>query len=346
MENATTLEPGSRILIAMDKFRGTASALELCDTVSDAVLELGHVPDVQPMSDGGEGFREAFEGDHFNVNVSGPLGESVCAGITLRVTDTGTIAIIESADAVGRQYLVEPTGNEALAASSAGVGELILAAVDLGASTVLVGLGGSATSDGGLGCYEVLREREGLSVTLIGATDVTARFSGARRYARQKGVREEDLGLVDEGLEKIRRRYLAETGVDVETIDRTGAAGGIPGALAALGGSLVDGLEAVANAVELRTRIGRADLVITGEGRFDAGSLEGKVTAGLAAMINSATPLLLVCGSVESFAVDELTNQFDNVRTVSLTDRVGDEEATQHVLGALRRVVLEELTDT
>jgi hypothetical protein len=63
-------------------------------------------------------------------------------------------------------------------------------------------------------------------------------------------------------------------------------------------------------------------------------------------MINSATPLLLVCGSVESFAVDELTNQFDNVRTVSLTDRVGDEEATQHVLGALRRVVLEELTDT
>jgi len=340
------LEQGSRILIAMDKFRGTASARELCDVVGEVVGQLGYAPDVQPMSDGGEGFREAFSGELVQVEVSGPLGEPESAGVTLVASDAGPVAIIESADAVGRQRLPSPTGDQALSASSEGVGELILAAAKLGATSVLVGLGGSATSDGGLGCYEVLRDHGGLPVPVIAATDVTAHFRGARRYAHQKGVREEDLDFVDERLQTVRSLYLEEQGIDVDPIERTGAAGGIPGALAALGASLVDGLAAVASAVDLEARIDLASMVISGEGRFDDGSLEGKVTGGLAALIGGRVPLLLVCGSVEPLAAKQSLARFNDLHFLDLSARAGLEAATSDVLGTLRETLREELQGT
>jgi glycerate kinase len=345
-QSFSPIAPGSRILVAMDKFRGTASALELCEVVSDVVRQLDCEPDSQPMSDGGEGFREAFTGETFLVEVPGPLGEVERAGVTLVTGAAGPVAIIECADAVGRQYLPSPSGDQALAASSAGVGELILAAANLGATSVLIGLGGSATSDGGLGCYEVLRDHGGLPVPVIAATDVTARFSGARRYAHQKGVREEDLGLIDERLEEVRALYLREQGVDVQSLERSGAAGGIPGALAALGASLVDGLEAVANAAALASRIAAASMVVTGEGRFDEGSLEGKVTGGLAAMIDGRVPLLILCGSVEPHAAQQLLARFDNLRFLDLSERVGVHAATSNVFGSILATLLEELRGT
>ncbi len=345
-EDSFQLAHGSQILVAMDKFRGTASALELCEVVGEVVRELGFEPDCQPMSDGGEGFREAFAGETSHVEVRGPLGETESAGVTLVATGHGTIAVIESADAVGRQHLASPTGDEALAASSEGVGELILAAAKLGATSVLLGLGGSATSDGGRGCYEVLRDDGGLPVPVTAATDVSARFSGARRYAHQKGVREEDLHLVDERLAEVRYLYLKERGVDVETLERTGAAGGIPGALAALGATLVDGLEAVAGAVDLTSRMKAASMIITGEGRFDDGSLEGKVTGGLARMTDGRLPLLIVCGSVDAHAQSDLRSRYDNLRFVDLSVRVGAEAATNDVVGSIRSVLLEELRST
>jgi glycerate kinase len=335
--------PGSRILIAFDKFRGTASALELCEVASDVVRQLGYEPDVQPLSDGGEGFRDAFSGETFEVQVSGPLGEPEQAHITLVVGDEGPVAVVESADAVGRHRLPSPTGDQALAASSEGVGELVLAAAALGAASIVVGLGGSATSDGGLGCYRVLSEHGGLRVPVVAATDVTARFSGARRYAHQKGVREEDLVLVDERLDHVRAIYLEERGVDVETLERAGAAGGIPGALAALGASLVDGLSAVAGAVDLASRIKSASLVISGEGRFDDGSLEGKVTSGLAAMTDGRAPLLLVCGAIEPEAQQLLEARFAHVHFVDLSARVGASRSAADVRGSLREVLHDEL---
>ncbi len=327
----------------MDKFRGTASAKELCDTVAEVLKQFDYVPDCQPMSDGGEGFREAFSGEDFAALVRGPLGETVSASITLVTNDTGRVAVIESADAVGRQHLPNPTGEEALAASSAGVGELILAAARLGATSVLLGLGGSATSDGGLGCYEFLCEHGGLPVPVIAATDVTARFSGARRYALQKGVREGDLALVDGRLAELRSRYLHERGIDVETLERTGAAGGIPGALTALGASLVGGLDAVVQVVDLASRVEATDMVITGEGRFDEGSLEGKVTGGLAALAAGRVPLLLVCGSVQAQAEEQLLARYNNLHFLDLSAMVGPEAATRDVVGSIARVLREAL---
>jgi glycerate kinase len=333
---------GSRILVALDKFRGTATAVELCEVVADVLRRLGFDPDVQPLSDGGEGFRDVFRGDEIKVEVSGPLGETVTAGITFTSENSLRTALLEGADAVGRQHLVSPTPAQALEASSAGLGELILAAAENGAQRILLGLGGSATSDGGLGCYEILRKHGGLPVPVVAATDVTARFSGARRYATQKGVRDEDLPLVEARLVRASTLYLQEQGVDVEALDRTGAAGGIAGAISALGGSLVDGLEAVDQAVDLRVRLSRASLVISGEGRFDEGSLEGKVTGGIAAMIHGRVPLLLVCGSLEEHAAAQLTSRYQHVRLVGLSDMFGLDRSTNDVLGAVREIVTRE----
>jgi len=141
------------VLAAMDKFRGTASARQLSEVVARAALVQECNSDVQPMSDGGEGFRDAFEGDVLTVQVPGPLGEPVQSTITLCQAASGLAAVVEVAEVVGRHLLDSPTRSEALAASSAGVGHLILASAGYGARSVLIGCGGSATSDGGLGCY-------------------------------------------------------------------------------------------------------------------------------------------------------------------------------------------------
>jgi len=330
------------VLAAMDKFRGTASARELSDAVARAARSAGAQADVQPMSDGGEGFRDAFDGDEVTVEVPGPLGETVSAGITVNESPAGTRAVLEVAEVLGRERLASPTRDEALRASSEGAGHLILAAQRLGVASILFGCGGSATSDGGLGCYQVLQDAGGLSVPVVVATDVTARFSGLKRYARQKGIDPHDLAVLDRRLERARELYLNERGVDVELLDRAGASGGIPGALAALGATLTGGFDAVAHAVSLGERIGAASLVVTGEGRFDGGSLEGKVVVGVAHLARTA-PLLVLCGSIDDASADAFTRRFAHVHLVSLVRRFGARRARTRVIECVELAVTEEV---
>jgi glycerate kinase len=326
------LDSARTVLVAMDKFRGSATARELVASIQQAVAGNGVSVDVQPMSDGGEGFRDAFPGSVETVTVQGPLGEPVVASFTIAALSRGVVGVVEVAEAVGRDLLANPTDLQALESSSAGVGELILAAVRRGVDSVLVGCGGSATSDGGVGCYRVLRDAGGPGVPVIAATDVTAYFSGARRYAQQKGVEENHLPLIDHRLDAVRSMYVHEQGVDVELIPRSGAAGGIAGALAALGATLEGGFDIVARTVDLSQRIDRAALVITGEGRFDMGSLEGKVTAGVGALTRLDTPLAVICGSVDRDAVRVFTDCHPNARVISLEERFGLEMAMDKVL--------------
>ena len=334
-----------RVMAVMDKFRGTASARALSDVVARAADRQGCASDVQPMSDGGEGFREVFDGVTTVVNVLGPLGEVVQAGVTLRHTLTGLVGVVEVAEAVGRDYLRSPSSVEALAASSAGVGQLILVASQLGAERLLIGCGGSATSDGGLGCYQVLRDAGGLPVPVVAATDVRSRFLDARNFAEQKGVSAADLGAVDQRLIEARAMYLKEQGVDVELVDRSGAAGGIAGALAALGGVLTSGFDAVADAVGLQERIARSSLVVTGEGRFDLGSLEGKVITSVAGLIDQATSMLVVCGEVVPGALDAFERHYPNAKVVSLVERFGVNAAMSETLDCVDEVVTSEVLD-
>jgi glycerate kinase len=328
---------------AVDKFRGTATSRELGRIIESAITSQGLLGDIQSMSDGGEGFLDAFDGEVVTVEAPGPLLTPVSARVKLVRSTSGTLGIVEVSDVVGRDLLPAPSEREALAASSDGVGYLILAAANHGADEVLIGCGGTATSDGGLGCYRVLVAAGGLPVPVTAATDVTANFSGVRRYAVQKGVSPNDLVVVDERLRKARAQYLEERSVDVEIIERSGAAGGIPGALAALGARLTSGVDAVARSVDLATRVARSSMVVTGEGRFDDGSLEGKVTVGVAEMVRDRLPLLVVCGSLDEAAARTFRQRFTTASLVSLEERFGKERSFGDVLACVDSVVRNEL---
>jgi glycerate kinase len=325
-------------MVAMDKFRGTALAPELCEVVARTIRSVGVEIDIQPMSDGGEGFMDAFDGRDVIVDACGPLGESTQARVRLSPSVHGLLGIIEVADVIGRDRLSTPTRRDALAASSRGVGLLIAACEELGAASLVVGCGGSATSDGGLGCYQYLRERGGLQLPTMVATDITAPFSGALRYALQKGVSPEDLPVVAHRLEKVRDIYRRDQNVDVELTERTGAAGGIAGALVALGASPVGGFDAVADAVGLDDRLRNASLVISGEGRLDQGSLEGKVVISLAQRLGPNSQLVLICGSVESDAREQFLSRFPRAELISLSEHFGIDRALADTLACVEEV--------
>ena len=332
-------------MVAPDKFRGTATARELCDTMSRAVQRHSLTFDAQPMSDGGEGFSDTFPGDVVWVRAHGPLGEPITARITLSRGSRHVLGVIEVADVIGRDRLPHATSSQALAASSQGVGHLVMACQDAGVDAIVVGCGGSSTSDGGLGCYHYLRDHGGLRVPTTVATDITARFSGALRYAPQKGVYLDDLGVVRHRLDAARQLYLDDTGVDVETIERTGAAGGIAGALTALGATPTSGVGAVATAVSLIERMARASLVITGEGRFDEGSLEGKVTLSVAEMLEGDQRLVMICGAVDEAAATSLKIRFPQVALFSLSDLFGETRALHDTLGCVDELVDSSIED-
>lgn len=327
----------------MDKFRGTATAVELGDCVARVVQAHGGDADVQAMSDGGEGFLDAFAGETRHVEISGPLGEPVAARIRLHDTRTGRRAVIEVADVVGRARLLAPTSEQALAASSAGVGELLLAAQELEVESILVGCGGSATSDAGLGCYDVVRREGGLRVPVTAATDVTSVFAGALDFATQKGVAQDDRGVLAERFAVARARYLAECGLDVGSIERAGAAGGIPGALRALGATLAGGFDVVSTECALAQRALGRTLVITGEGRLDRTSLAGKVVVGVASLVMAPARLVVLCGSIEPGAARAFARQYPGAELVSLVERFGHRRAMSDVLACVESVVDEVL---
>lgn len=336
-----TVPATPQILVAMDKFRGTASAPAVCDAVGDVVQRHGLLVDVQPISDGGEGFSDAFDGEDVVVDACGPLEEPSVARYKVSRSEKGVVAIIEVAEVVGRDRLPNPASYQALAASSRGVGHLVVACQNEKVDSILIGCGGSSTSDGGLGCYRYVRDHGGLKIPTVVATDITARFSGAIRYAVQKGVSPQDLHIIEHRLEAIRRTYYKEQGIDVELVERTGAAGGIAGGLAALGASPTSGFEAVASAVGLYEKIDRADLVISGEGSFDAGSLEGKVTVSLATHLRPHTRLVLICGRVEPSVAAKFHDQVPGSLVISLTERFGAQRALNDTLACI-----DELVDT
>jgi glycerate kinase len=231
-----------------------------------------------PLADGGEGTADALHGalggEWRTASVSDPLGREVEARF---VVLPDRRAVVEAAEAIGLWRL---SANELdpLGASSRGLGELMRAAVDAGATRVLVGLGGTATVDGGAGMREVVRE---LPVPVDVACDVRNPLLGergaARAFAPQKGASPTEV-------EELERRLAGmEELAPYADVPGAGAAGGLGAALAALGARLVGGADLVLEAVRFRERIRNADLVVTGEGVVDASSSEGKVTGAVVA---------------------------------------------------------------
>ena len=315
----------------VDKFRGTATAAEVARAVARAATSLGHTTDEAPVSDGGEGWLEAFGGSNRTTMATGPLGDPVRAAWRLDVRT----AIIEMANVAGLELAGGAAGNDAMAASTTGVGELIDAALDAGARRIIVGLGGSATTDGGFGCIRALRSPHRLrGVEVLVAVDVrTAFVDAARVFGPQKGASPAQVGLLSGRLERLVQLYREEFGVDVSGLPGAGAAGGLAGGLAALGGDLVPGFGLLVDELDLTERVAEADLVITGEGFLDEQSFEGKVVGSVAALAAAAGK------RVVAIAGDVYDDAAERIEAVSLVERFGEQRALEDTLACIEAVV-------
>ena len=350
-----------RILVAPDKFAGTLTAVEAAEAVAAGWRR--HAPgdelDLAPMSDGGPGFVDvlhaALGGELLAVTVTGPAGAPVPATVLL----AGDTAYVESAQACGI-HLTGARGVET--ATTFGVGELLAAALATPATSVVVGLGGSGTNDGGAGLLAALgatsdvaldagaaglagvqevdlgpaRARVG-EVRLVAASDVdnplTGLFGATKVFGPQKGLAEDRMTTVDGWLEQLAvavdRRTSLEKGA--------GAAGGLGFALLALGATREPGIALVADAVRLAERARAADLVVTGEGAFDFSSRAGKVPYGVAEVAGEAVrPCVAVAGQVLVGAREMRALGVESA--YSLVDMVGEERAFADPAGALADV--------
>jgi glycerate kinase len=320
-----------RILAAPDKFRGTATAAEVAAAIAAAGRTVGARTREVPLSDGGEGFVDVFGGPNRATTVTGPLGDPVEARWRL----ANRVAVIEMAEASGLALVGGAEGNDPVAASTTGTGELIAAALDAGARRIFVGHGGSATTDGGLGALQALFPAARLrGVDLVAAVDVHTRFlDAAEVFAPQKGATPSQVRLLARRLERLAQVYRHDHGVDVTVLDGGGAAGGLAGGLAAVGATIVSGFDLIADELDLAAAIEEADLVVTGEGFVDEASFEGKVVGGLADLAAEAgVPLLVVAGEV-------FDGVEDRVDTISLVEAVGRDRAMGDTVAAIEEVV-------
>ena len=325
-----------KIVIAPDSYKESLSALEVAQAVEAGFRQV--FPDADyvlvPVADGGEGTVDAMVaatgGRKETVTVSGPLGEPVEAFYGL--TGDGDTAVIEMAAASGLA-LVPPDRRNPLLTSSRGTGELIRAALDAGARRVLLGIGGSATNDGGAGMVQALgvrlldlegRELDGsggdlarlerIDVSALDprlaecrievACDVDNPLTGARGasavFGPQKGATPEMVQVLDANLARLARIVGRDLGVAVDTVPGAGAAGGMGAAmLAFFGATLKPGIEIVTAAVDLDDHVRDADLVITGEGRIDFQTVHGKTPIGVARVAKRhGKPVIGIAGSL------------------------------------------------
>jgi glycerate 2-kinase len=350
-----------RVLIAPDKFAGTLTAVEAARAMADGwARQAPHDElDLAPMADGGPGFvdvlHEALGGELSAATVAGPHRDPVPGAVLV----LGDRAWVESAQACG---LAQTRGEGAEAATTWGVGELVLRAIAAGATDVVVGLGGSGTNDGGaglLGALGATADRpldqgatglDGISeldleparaavrgIRLTVASDVdsplTGLFGATRQFGPQKGIAEDRLPLVDGLLEQLaavtdRRTALAKG---------AGAAGGLGFALLLLGGTRRPGFDVVSEAVDLPVRARSADVVLTGEGSFDFSSRSGKVPYGVAAVAAEAVrPCVALAGHV--LVGSREMRALGIEAAYSLVDLVGEEQALGDAAGSLTRL--------
>lgn len=321
---------GMRVVAAPDKLRGTASAAEVAAAIGRAADRHGWTCDQVPMADGGEGTLEALGGANRSTRVTGPLGEPVDAAWRL----DGRTAVIEMARASGLSLAGGPEGNDPVAASTAGTGELIAEALEAAATRVIVGLGGSASTDGGLAALRALHPLGRLKgVELVVACDAMVPFlDAATLFAAQKGASPAQVELLRRRLERLAQVYLDEHGIDVLELPGAGAAGGLGGGLAAAGGTLVSGFDLVADEVDLDLRLEAADLVITAEGFLDAQSFDGKVVGGVAGLAAAAgVRVVAIAGQVYDDAADR-------IEAISLVARYGEVRAREDTVACIEEV--------
>jgi glycerate 2-kinase len=298
------------VLVAPDSFKGTLSAAEVAEAIGRGLEDAGRPVDLCPVADGGEGtldaLLDAVGGELRTVPVSDPLGRPIDAAFALG----DRVAIVETAAASGLG-LVDPSERDAVRASTFGTGQLIMAAIEAGADLVYLGVGGSATTDGGAGAIRAIREAGGLGdarITVL--TDVRTPFEHAARvFGPQKGADERTVSRLTKRLNDQARRLER----DPRGLPMTGAAGGLSGGLwAEVGADLVPGAQFVLDAVDFDRRMRAARAVVTGEGKLDQQSLAGKVVSEVSTRARQAgVPCHAIVGTreLDSFGVRVLDIQ-------------------------------------
>jgi len=286
------------VLVAPDAFKGTMSAPEIAAALGRGLNRAGREVELCPVADGGEGTLDALlpalRADRCTVTVEDPLGREIDASFAL----AGKHAIVETAAASGLG-LVAPDERDPTAASTYGTGQLIACAAAAGARHVYVGVGGSATTDGGAGAIRAIRKAGGLNrVRIVVLCDVRTPFEDAARvYGPQKGADRDTVKRLTRRLHATAARLPR----DPRGVPMTGAAGGLSGGLwAAFDAELVPGAAFVLDAIDFDRRLRASRGVITGEGRLDHQSLVGKAVSEVATRARQAgVPCFAVVGQNE-----------------------------------------------
>jgi len=364
-----------RVLICPDKFAGTLSAVEVAEAIAGGWREVAPDDELtrRPLSDGGPGFVEVIaaakpDAGLLDVPTTDPLGRPV----TGQVLVDGPTAYVESAHACGLHLLTEAE-RDPKRTTTYGLGALLIAAVEAGARTVVVGLGGSATNDCGAGFLSAVgltpRTPAGLfigyggaavtqtatidgrphlrGVDLVGATDVNSPLLGIHGasavFGPQKGATREDVLLLDDALSRfsqVLERSLSTCPPGLAEMPGSGAAGGLGAALLALGGRMESGIGMVRELIGLDRQLDASDLVITGEGSFDEQSLQGKAAVGVAgAARDRGVPCIVLAGRISAGRRPAMAAGVTEMH--ALTDHFGDVQKSMerpaeglHELGA------------
>ncbi len=353
-----------RVLVAPDKFKGTLSAAEAAEAIAGGLRAAGADVDACPIADGGEGTLDALVaaigGSVMGIVARGPMGLPVRAHIAQLDDGSG---VVELAQASGLA-LVADKERDPLRASTAGTGEAIKGALARRPTRLIIGIGGSATVDGGMGLGRALglrfvdadgrdlREGGGalerldridterldarlVAVPMLVAADVDTLLIGpegaAATFGPQKGATPEMIEVLDRGLRRLGECIERDLHVPVFTRPAAGAAGGAGAMLMGLGADVRSGAEIVCEAVDLVRRVKEADLVVTGEGRLDAGTAAGKGPAVVARIAEAeGVPCVALVGEVDGDVPG-----FDEVR--SLAEHFGDPaEARERPAAGLR----------
>lgn len=343
-----------KIVLAPDSFKGSLTAQEVCNAMEEGFKKA--LPDAHyihvPMADGGEGtlqsLMDANHGEILSREVTGPLGTPVQA--KFGYVDSSRLAVIEMAQASGIQYINPQTANPRKA-TTYGTGELIRACLDLGAQSIILGIGGSATNDGGAGMAQALGVKlsdagghelgfgggELNQLTDIDISAIDPRLSkvvitiacdvknplygpdGASHiYGKQKGASEADIVHLDNCLEHYSRVIARSLKKDVSHIPGAGAGGGIgAGLLAFTHCSMERGVNVVTAATGLEHKLTGADFCITGEGGMDKQTKFGKTPQGVAkAAKKSAVPVIAITGNIGEGAEELYEHGIDVIYSI------------------------------
>ena len=326
-----------KCIVISDSFKGTLSSLEICRIARQSIPRF--FPDCEvvtiPVADGGEGtvscFLEALHATPVTVETSGPYGEPIQA----TYARSGRCAIVEMACAAGLPLVGSRLNPEET--TTYGVGSVIRHAIEGGCTEILLGLGGSATNDGGCGCAAALGVRfydrddqpflpvgkslgrisridttqadlllEGVKITVMCDVDnpLCGPSGAAHVFAPQKGADSRMVDRLDEGLGSLASVIHRQLGADIVNLPGAGAAGGMGGGCVAfLGAALKPGIEAILDLVEFDSHLNGANLVITGEGRIDSQSFRGKVISGITRRTRAKSiPVIAIVGSIDQSA--------------------------------------------